>query len=75
MVERFNATFVPQVAKLQDRENNNWDEFLSPVVFVYNSGGKRQLVERQLVVVNWSLRQLVAYLSLTKRKIIVFFAT
>ena len=38
MVERFNATFVPQVAKLQDRENNNWDEFLSLVAFAYNSG-------------------------------------
>ncbi|CAF2977846.1 unnamed protein product, partial [Rotaria sp. Silwood2] len=38
MVERFNATFVPQIAKLQDRENNNWDEFLSPVVFAYNTG-------------------------------------
>ncbi|CAF4715103.1 unnamed protein product [Rotaria sp. Silwood2] len=38
MVERFNATFVPQLAKLQDRENNNWDEFLSPVVFAYNTG-------------------------------------
>ena len=37
--------------------------------------GKRQLVERQLVVVNWSLRQLVAYLSFTKREVIVFFAT
>ncbi|CAF1383777.1 unnamed protein product [Rotaria sp. Silwood1] len=38
MVERFNATFVPQIAKLQDRENNNWDEFLLPVVFAYNTG-------------------------------------
>ena len=38
MVERFNATFVPQLAKLQDRENNNWDEFLLPVVFAYNTG-------------------------------------
>ena len=38
MVERFNATFVPQLAKLQDRVNNNWDEFLSPVVFAYNTG-------------------------------------
>ena len=38
MVERFNATFVPQIAKLQDRENNNWDDFLSPVVFAYNTG-------------------------------------
>ncbi|CAF2678618.1 unnamed protein product [Rotaria sp. Silwood2] len=38
MIERFNATFVPQIAKLQDKENNNWDEFLSPVVFAYNTG-------------------------------------
>ncbi|CAF4814350.1 unnamed protein product, partial [Rotaria socialis] len=38
MIERFNATFVPQIAKLQDKEHNNWDEFLSPVVFAYNTG-------------------------------------
>ena len=38
MVERFNATFVPQLAKLQDRENNNWDEYLQSVVFAYNTG-------------------------------------
>jgi transposase InsO family protein len=38
MVERFNATFVPQLAKLHDRESNNWDEYLSPVVFAYNTG-------------------------------------
>ncbi|CAF4134437.1 unnamed protein product, partial [Rotaria magnacalcarata] len=38
MVERFNATFVPQLAKLHDHENNNWDEYLSPVVFAYNTG-------------------------------------
>ena len=38
MVERFNATFVPQIAKLQDFENKNWDEFLAPVVFAYNTG-------------------------------------
>ncbi|CAF1329608.1 unnamed protein product [Rotaria sordida] len=37
MIERFNATFVPQIVKLQDLENNNWDEFLSPVVFAYNT--------------------------------------
>ena len=35
MIERFNATFISQIAKLQDRENNNWDEFLVPVVFAY----------------------------------------
>ncbi|CAF0981004.1 unnamed protein product [Didymodactylos carnosus] len=38
MVERFNATFVPQLAKLQDQESNNWDEFLPAVVFAYNTG-------------------------------------
>ncbi|CAF4299290.1 unnamed protein product, partial [Rotaria magnacalcarata] len=38
MVERFNATFVPQLAKLQDRENNNWDEYLPSIVFAYNTG-------------------------------------
>ncbi|CAF4559739.1 unnamed protein product, partial [Rotaria socialis] len=38
MIERFNATFVPQIAKLQDKEHNNWDEFVSPVVFAYNTG-------------------------------------
>lgn len=38
MVERFNATFVPQLAKLHDRENNNWDEYLQSVVFAYNTG-------------------------------------
>jgi transposase InsO family protein len=38
MVERFNATFVPQLAKLHDRENNNWDEYLPAVVFAYNTG-------------------------------------
>ncbi|CAF1553706.1 unnamed protein product [Rotaria sordida] len=37
MVERFNATFVPQLAKLHDRENNNWDEYLQSVVFAYNT--------------------------------------
>ncbi|CAF1521778.1 unnamed protein product [Rotaria sordida] len=38
MIERFNATFVPQLAKLHDRENNNWDEYLQSVVFAYNTG-------------------------------------
>ncbi|CAF2647256.1 unnamed protein product [Rotaria sp. Silwood2] len=38
MVERCNATFVPQLAKLHDRENNNWGEYLLPVVFAYNTG-------------------------------------
>ena len=37
MIECFNATFVPQIVKLQELENNNWDKFLSPVVFIYNT--------------------------------------
>ena len=38
LVERFNATFVPQISKLQDTQNNNWDEYLQAVVFAYNTG-------------------------------------
>jgi len=26
VVERFNATFIPQISKLQDNQHNNWDE-------------------------------------------------
>lgn len=37
IVERFNATFVPQTAKLQDTESNNWDAYLPAVVFAYNT--------------------------------------
>lgn len=36
--ERFNATFVVQLAKLTDRQYNNWDSYLHPVVFAYNTG-------------------------------------
>lgn len=38
VTERFNATFVPQIAKLQDINHNNWDDFLPAVVFAYNTG-------------------------------------
>ncbi|CAF1157557.1 unnamed protein product [Didymodactylos carnosus] len=38
VIERFNATFIPQIAKLQDMEHNNWDEYLDAVVFAYNTG-------------------------------------
>ncbi|CAF1451460.1 unnamed protein product, partial [Didymodactylos carnosus] len=31
VIERFNATFIPQIAKLQDAEYNNWDEYLDAV--------------------------------------------
>jgi transposase InsO family protein len=37
-IERFNGTFVTQLAKLTDRETNNWDEYLYPIVFAYNTG-------------------------------------
>ena len=41
LVERFNATFVPQISKLQDlqdTQDSNWDEYLQAVVFAYNTG-------------------------------------
>ena len=38
IIERFNATFIPQISKLQDTQANNWDEYLQAVVFAYNSG-------------------------------------
>jgi hypothetical protein len=37
VIERCNATFIPQIAKLQDMEHNNWDEYLDAVVFAYNT--------------------------------------
>ncbi|CAF1309686.1 unnamed protein product [Rotaria magnacalcarata] len=38
IVERFNAAFIPQISKLQDTQDNNWDEYLQAVVFAYNTG-------------------------------------
>ena len=38
VVERFNATFVTQISKLQSTQHNNWDEFLQAVVLAYNTG-------------------------------------
>ncbi|CAF4331075.1 unnamed protein product, partial [Rotaria sordida] len=38
MFERFNATFVPHILKLPDLANNNYDVFLSPVIFAYDIG-------------------------------------
>jgi transposase InsO family protein len=37
-VERFNATFRPQLAKLFDENLGNWDEYLPAVVYAYNTG-------------------------------------
>ncbi|CAF4449510.1 unnamed protein product, partial [Rotaria magnacalcarata] len=41
IVERFNATFVAQVSKLQNTQHNNWDEYLQAVVFAYNTGAHK----------------------------------
>ena len=41
IVERFNSTFVPQISKLQDTEDNNWDEYLQAVVFAYTTGNHK----------------------------------
>ncbi|CAF4423235.1 unnamed protein product [Rotaria sp. Silwood2] len=38
IAERFNATFVTQISKLQNAQHNNWDEYLQAVVFAYNAG-------------------------------------
>ena len=38
VVERFNATFVTQISKLQSTQHNNWDELLQAPVFAYNTG-------------------------------------
>ena len=35
--ERFNATFAPAVAKLVNEEKQDWDSFLQPVLYAYNT--------------------------------------
>ncbi|CAF5201405.1 unnamed protein product, partial [Rotaria magnacalcarata] len=37
VVERFNASMVVQISKLQQKHHNNWDDYLDAVVFAYNS--------------------------------------
>jgi hypothetical protein len=37
-IERFNSTFERQLAKLTDRQINNWDIHLQSIVFAYNTG-------------------------------------
>lgn len=32
------STFIPQISKLQDTQDNNWDEYLQAVTFAYNTG-------------------------------------
>jgi hypothetical protein len=36
VVERFNASMVVQVSKLQQVHHNNWDDYLDAIVFAYN---------------------------------------
>ncbi|CAF4504701.1 unnamed protein product, partial [Rotaria sp. Silwood2] len=38
LVEIFNATFHPQLSKLYNAELNDWDEYLAPVIYAYNTG-------------------------------------
>lgn len=37
VVERFNASLIPQLSKLQQTHHNNWDEYLDAVIFAYNT--------------------------------------
>ena len=37
VVERFNASMVVQVSKLQQKHHNNWDDYLDAIVFVYST--------------------------------------
>ncbi|CAF5103517.1 unnamed protein product, partial [Rotaria sp. Silwood1] len=36
--ERWNSTFVTQIAKYCNTDLNNWDTFLSSIVYAYNNG-------------------------------------
>lgn len=37
VTERFSASFKVQISKLEDKHHHNWDDFLDPVVFAYNT--------------------------------------
>ena len=41
VVERFNASMVVQVSKLQQKHHNNWDDYLDAIVFAYNTAAHR----------------------------------
>ncbi|CAF1393603.1 unnamed protein product [Adineta ricciae] len=36
-VERFNATFCTQLAKYYDENKNDWDMYLQPTIYAYNT--------------------------------------
>jgi len=37
VVERFNASMVVQISKLQQSYHSNWDDYIDPIVFAYNT--------------------------------------
>ena len=37
VTERFNASMKVQISKLQDKHHNNWDDYLDPIIFAYNT--------------------------------------
>lgn len=37
VTERFNASLNVQISKLEDKHHNNWDDYIDPVVFAYNT--------------------------------------
>ncbi|CAF4701407.1 unnamed protein product [Rotaria sp. Silwood2] len=37
VTERFNASMKIQISKLEDKHHNNWDDYLDPVIFAYNT--------------------------------------
>ena len=41
VIERFNASMVVQLSKLQHKHHNNWDDYLDAVVFAYNTSAHK----------------------------------
>ncbi|CAF2836388.1 unnamed protein product [Rotaria sp. Silwood2] len=37
VTERFNASMKIQISKLEDKHHNNWDDYLDPIIFAYNT--------------------------------------
>ncbi|CAF4570927.1 unnamed protein product, partial [Rotaria sp. Silwood2] len=37
VTERFNASMKVQISKLEDKHHNNWDDYLDPIIFAYNT--------------------------------------
>jgi transposase InsO family protein len=38
LVERMNGTFHAQLSKLHTADLNNWDDYLAPIIYAYNTG-------------------------------------